>query len=259
MRKAMLVSIITPTYNCARFIEETIRSVQAQTYTDWEMIISDDCSTDNTQEVIAPYLERDKRIKYIRNEVNSGAAITRNNALKVAQGRWIAFLDSDDLWHPEKLERQLQFMQANNYAFSYTDYEEMDERGNLVGRRVTGPAKISTFGMYAYCWPGCLTVMYDSDKVGLIQIEDIKKNNDYAMWLKAIHRAPCYLLHETLATYRRRSGSISNHSYWHLIQWHYRLFREADKQSVLGTLCWTMLNIGCGVWKKLYYTQNKTV
>lgn len=253
------VSIITPTYNCARFIEETIQSVLAQTYSDWELIISDDSSIDNTREVIAPYMEQDPRIKYICNTTNSGAAVTRNNALKIAQGRWIAFLDSDDLWHPEKLERQLQFMQAHNYAFSYTAYKEMDEQGHLLGRRVTGPAKISTFGMYAYCWPGCLTVMYDSEKVGLIQIEDIKKNNDYAMWLKVIRNANCYLLNETLATYRRRSGSISNHSYWNLIKWHYRLFREADKQSFPVALFWTIVNLGCGVWKKLYYTQNRNV
>lgn len=116
------VSIITPTYNCARFIEETIKSVQAQTFTDWEMIISDDCSTDNTKEVIAPYLASDSRIKYICNDKNSGAAITRNNALRIASGRWIAFLDSDDLWLPEKLEKQISFMIENGINFSYTNY-----------------------------------------------------------------------------------------------------------------------------------------
>ena len=100
MQNHGLISIITPTWNCAAFICETICSIQAQTYQNWEMIISDDCSTDNTKEVIAPYLESDSRIKYICNSKNSGAAITRNNALKLAQGKWIAFLDSDDLWCP---------------------------------------------------------------------------------------------------------------------------------------------------------------
>ena len=121
------VSIITPTYNCAKFIVQTIESVQAQTFTDWEMIISDDCSTDDTLKVIEPYLNSDARIKYICNDKNSGAAITRNNALRVAQGRWIAFLDSDDLWMPAKLEQQIAFMESNGYAFSYTDYVEIDE------------------------------------------------------------------------------------------------------------------------------------
>lgn len=250
-----LVSIITPTYNCARFIEETIRSVQAQTYTQWEMIISDDCSTDNTREVIAPYLASDHRIKYICNERNSGAAVTRNNALKVAQGRWIAFLDSDDLWLPEKLERQIKFMQENNYSFSYTQYSEIDEQSNELGRKITGPRHIGKCGMYAYCWPGCLTVMYDASVVGVIQIVDIKKNNDYAIWLRAIHRADCYLLPLQLGKYRKRSGSISNHSYKALIKWHYMLFRNAEGYNPIFASFLTMLNMVCGVFKKIYYVK----
>ena len=111
--KTDLVSIITPTYNCGRFIAETIESVQAQTYTNWEMIIIDDCSTDHTDEIVAMYSERDSRIKYHCLKRNSGAAIARNTALRMAVGRWIAFLDSDDLWHPEKLERQVKFMIDN--------------------------------------------------------------------------------------------------------------------------------------------------
>ena len=251
-----LVSIITPTYNCARVIAETIRSVQAQTYTNWEMIISDDCSTDNTREILAPYLENDKRIKYICNEKNSGAAVTRNNALKVAQGRWIAFLDSDDLWLPEKLERQIAFMETNNYSFSYHQYIEIDEDSQPLGVVVSGPKRISRIGMYAYCWPGCLTVMYDASVVGLVQIADIKKNNDYAMWLRAIHKADCYLVNEVLAKYRRgRTGSISTHSYSALIKWHYKLFREADHKSTIASALLTLGNLCCGVIKKIFYVK----
>lgn len=251
-----LVSIITPTYNCARYIEETIRSVQAQTYQNWEMIISDDCSTDNTREVITPYLANDSRIKYICNEKNSGAAITRNNALQVAKGRWIAFLDSDDLWLPEKLEKQIAFMEKNGYAFSYTKYSEIDEVSKEIGVMISGPRKISKFGMYAYCWPGCLTVMYDTSVVGLIQIADIKKNNDYAMWLKVIYKANCYLLPENLAKYRRgRQGSISTHSYSALIKWHYKLFREADKRGRLCSAIHTSANLFFGCLKKIVYVK----
>ena len=123
------------------------------------MIISDDCSTDNTCEVIAPYLASDSRIKYICNEKNSGAAITRNNALQVAKGDWIAFLDSDDLWLPEKLEKQIAFMEENGYVFSYTKYSEIDEDSQNTGVEVSGPRKVSKCGMYAYCWPGCLMQM----------------------------------------------------------------------------------------------------
>lgn len=252
-----LVSIITPTYNCAKFIEETIRSVQAQTYQDWEMIISDDCSTDNTKEIIAPYLANDARIKYICNEKNSGAATTRNNALRVAKGRWIAFLDSDDLWLPEKLEKQIAFMEKNGYAFSYTKYSEIDEFSNELNIEISGPRKISKCGMYAYCWPGCLTVMYDARVVGLIQIADIKKNNDYAMWLKVIHKAKCYLLPENLAKYRRgRQGSIRSHNYFVLIKWQYKLFRDAENFSWFTSICITFVNLFFGVIKKLYYKKS---
>ena len=251
-----LVSIITPTYNCARFIEETIRSVQAQTYTNWEMIISDDCSTDNTREVLAPYLESDSRIKYICNEKNRGAAVTRNNALRVARGRWIAFLDSDDLWLPEKLQRQIEFMTRKGCHFSYTKYSEIDENSNERGVVVSGPRRVSKCGMFAYCWPGCLTVMYDAEIVGLVQIANIKKNNDYAMWLRAIQKADCYLVDEVLAKYRRgRQGSISTNGYSELVKWHYRLFRNAEQCSPIISALYTMGNLFWGVVKKLVYVS----
>src|SRR5699024_5437298 len=106
--------------------------------------------------------------------------------------KWIAFLDSDDLWMPEKLERQLFFMKNNGYSFSYTNYEEIDVDSIQTDVKVTGPRKITKTGMYNYCWPGCLTVMYNAEKIGLIQIDNIKKNNDYAMWLKVCEKADCY-------------------------------------------------------------------
>lgn len=255
-----LVSIITPTWNCAALICETIRSVQAQTYQDWELIISDDCSTDNTKLVVDPYLQDDKRIKYICNEKNSGAAITRNNALKIAKGKWIAFLDSDDLWEPEKLERQLGFMVENGYKFSYTSYQEIDDRSKETGTVIRGPKHVSKLGMYAFCWPGCLTVMYDRYAVGLIQIEDIKKNNDYAMWLKVCQRADCYLLDEVLAKYRRgRVGSISTHGYSTMIRWHYKLWHEAMKMNVIASVFWTCINLVSGLYKKLFYVSKMDI
>lgn len=248
-----LVSIITPTYNCAPFIAETIECVLAQTYTNWEMIIVDDCSSDNTKDVVAQY--EDKRIKYYCLEHNSGAAVARNTALKMARGRWIAFLDSDDLWMPDKLEKQIDFMSKNNFHFSYTKYEEMDEKGNFIGRIISGPKKISKYGMFAYCWPGCLTVMYNSDVVGPIEIPPIKKNNDYAMWLKVIKKANCYLLDENLAKYRKRSGSISNTSYTSLIKWHYRLFREVESANTVSASFLTLNNLFWGVVKKVFYVK----
>ena len=249
-----LVSIISPSYNCGEFILDTIHSVQAQSYTYWELIIVDDCSRDNTCSVIEQV--KDNRIHIIKNDHNSGAAVSRNKALKYAKGRWIAFLDCDDLWEPTKLEKQIRFMEQNGYSFSYTKYQEMNENGENTGVIVSGPARISEAGMFAFCWPGCLTVMYDANQVGFIQIEDIKKNNDYAMWLKICKKFDCYLLTEVLAKYRRgRSGSISTHGVSTMIKWHYKLFHEAEGLSVFSSICHTGVNLICGFYKKLRYTK----
>lgn len=248
-----LVSIITPSYNCGIFVADTIRSVLAQTYTNWEMLIVDDCSVDDTETIVKQF--DDPRIRFLKNNTNSGAAVSRNRALLEAKGRWIAFLDSDDLWSPSKLERQIQFMRDNNYHFSYHEYEIIDEESNSVGITVSGPSHISRRGMYNYCWPGCLTVMYDSQVVGLVQVEDIRKNNDYALWLKVSRYSDCYLLRDCLASYRRRKGSISNQNKLELIKWHYRLFRNAEKQGILSSTFNTLCNLVFGLSKKLLYVK----
>lgn len=258
IEKGNRVSIIMPSYNCGSFLEETIRSVQAQTHKNWEIILVDDCSTDDTFAKVTAISNGDPRIHVYQNAKNSGAAVSRNKALKEAKGKWIAFLDSDDMWAPEKLENQIRFMEANNYKFSYTRYAEMDAEGKDTGIVVSGPSRITKAGMFAFCWPGCLTVMYDAETVGLVQIEDIKKNNDYAMWLKVCQKADCYLLPEVLAKYRRgRSGSVSSHSISTMIKWHYKLFREAEKMGIIKSLWHTGINLLCGFYKKKRYV-NKT-
>ncbi|WP_302925988.1 glycosyltransferase family 2 protein [Holdemania filiformis] len=250
-----LVSIITPSYNTAKYITKTIESVKVQSYQNWEMIIVDDCSSDNTDEVVAKYLN-DKRIKYIKNEKNSGAAVSRNRALRKAKGKWIAFLDSDDLWTADKLEKQIKFMEDNGYHFSYTNYEEIDESGNKTGVKVTGPKKVTKTGMHNYCWLGCLTVMYDAEKVGLLQIQDIKKNNDYAMWLKACKKADCFLLDEYLGQYRKgRKGSISTQGIKTMIGWHYKLWHEAEGKDAFMSLWYTGWNMVFGFYKKKRYVE----
>ena len=252
-----LVSIIMPSYNTASFIAESIQSVLAQSYKDWELIIVDDCSPDYTDEVVKPYLS-DERIKYLVNEKNSGAAVSRNRALREAKGKWIAFLDSDDLWMPLKLQKQITFMEKNGYHFSYTNYSEIDVGGNRNGVIVTGPKRITKIGMYNYCWPGCLTVMYDAKAVGLIQIADIKKNNDYAMWLKVCQKADCYLLDEELALYRRgRAGSVSTHSVKTMIGWHYKLYRKAEGQNPVAAIFNTGRNMVFGLYKKICFVKGK--
>ncbi|MCQ5202269.1 glycosyltransferase [Mordavella massiliensis] len=252
-----IVSIIMPSYNTASYITESIKSVQNQTYHHWELIIIDDCSTDGTGAVVKPFL-KDKRIKYLKNENNSGAAISRNYGLREAKGRWIAFLDSDDLWMPDKLEKQIVFMEERGYHFSYTNYKEIDAEGNKNGITVTGPKKITKTGFFNYCWPGCLTVMYDRETVGLIQIADIKKNNDYAMWLKVCRKVNCYLLDEELALYRRgRVGSVSTNSIKTMIGWHYRLYRDAEGQNVVEAVFNTGRNMMFGFYKKKRYVKRE--
>lgn len=274
-----LVSIVMPSYNTGRFIAESIRSVMAQTYTNWELIIVDDCSTDNTKEILSLHCLCEERsdeaihngckIRVLQNVTNSGAAVSRNLALREARGKYIAFLDSDDLWAPDKLEKQIRFMEENGYDFTYTKYNEIDENGSALGVVVGGPAHIGKTGMFNYCWPGCLTVMYNRKVVGDIQIADIKKNNDYAMWLKIISKAKCHLLPEVLASYRKRTGSISHdcHSersvaksknlnrYLSLVKWHYKLYRKAECLNPISSLWITFRNLFFGVWKKMKYVE----
>ncbi len=252
-----LVSIITPSYNTAKFISETIKCVQAQTYMDWEMIIVDDCSKDNTDEVVKPFLE-DKRIKYFKNEKNSGAALSRNRALREAKGHWVAFLDSDDLWAPDKLERQIRFMEKNGYHFSYTNYSEIDDEGKPLGSIWTGPKKIGKVRMTMFNYMGCLTVMYDRDFVGLVQVGDIKKRNDYAIWVKAVKKCSAYLLDECLATYRvRSSGSIMNRGKNPLsrIRFNYELWHVSEGKNKLASWLLTGVNTIFGTTKKLKYKK----
>ncbi len=256
MDNYQMVSVIMPTYKCSRFIEESIKSVQAQTYQNWELIIVDDCSGDGTIDKVLEIKKTEERISLYQNGSNSGAAVSRNTALRYAKGRWIAFLDSDDLWEPTKLERQIKFMEDNGYAFSYTCYQEIDSDGNLTGISVSGPRHVSKQGMCNFCWPGCLTVMYDRDKIGLIQIKDIKKNNDYAMWLKVCKKADCYLLDECLAKYRRgRAGSVSSHSILTMIGWHYKLWHEAEGKNPVVATWYTGINLTYGFYKKMKYVK----
>lgn len=248
-----LVSIIMPSYNTAGYISETIESVLAQTYANWELIIVDDCSTDNTDEVVKPFLT-DKRIKYLKNEKNSGAAVSRNYALREANGKWIAFLDSDDLWLPEKLEKQIAFMEKNEYKFTYTDYK-IKLNGKWLPYIFTGPNIVDKRKMYDYCYFSTITVVYDRDFVGLIQIAPLKKNNDYAMWLKIIKKVDCYRLPECLSCYIKHDNSISSGSKIKLIKHHYIMFRLSENKTVISSVVLTARNLFWGIIKKIKYKK----
>lgn len=248
-----LVSIIMPSYNTEQYIEESIKSVMSQTYVNWELIIVDDCSTDNTVEIINTFLS-DSRIRYFKNEKNSGAAVARNLALRNAKGRWIAFLDSDDIWVKYKLERQLKFMVDNKYSFTYTDYK-IQLNGEWLPYVYYGPDIINKRRMKNYCYFSTITVMYDKEKIGLIQIEPIKKNNDYAMWLRIINKANCYRFPECLSFYIKHEGSISSGRKLKLIKHHYLMWRIAEKKTCFMSVTLTIRNLFWGVIKKIKYKK----
>ncbi len=247
-----LVSIIMPSYNSEKYIAQSIKSVQEQTHKNWELIIVDDCSTDNTIDIINSI--KDARIKLIKNKTNKGAAESRNIALRNANGKWVAFLDSDDIWKKEKLEKQINFMKKNNYAFTYTDYR-ICNNGVWEQYIITGPNEINKKKMYDYCYFSTITVMYKIDVIGLIQIPNIRKNNDYAMWLQAIEKSNAYRLPECLSYYMKHEGSISSGNKLKLIKWHYRLFRKCLNKSPIIASYHTLNNLVHGLYKKVHYKK----
>lgn len=248
-----LVSIIMPTYNCAPYIASTIKSVLAQTYSNWELLIVDDCSADNTETIVSAF--DDLRIFYFKNEVNMGAASSRNFALRQAKGKWVAFLDSDDLWMPDKLEKQLAFMSENHYDFSCTDYIVETSDGTRLPYIFTSPNKVTKRMLYNYCYFSTITVIYNRESVGLVQIANLEKNNDYAMWFQVAEKADCYRFPEALSVYRKRKGSLSSGSKFKLIKHHYYLFRIAlDKPRIIACFL-TLNNIFFGILKKLFYKK----
>lgn len=251
-----LVSIIMPSWNTSKFIAESIQCVLDQTYTNWELLIVDDCSTDNSDDVVKPFL-KDNRIKYFKNEKNSGAALSRNRAMREAQGEWIAFLDSDDLWTPEKLERQIKFMNEHGYKLSYHEYEKIDEEDKPLHVYVSGPDVVNKRKMYHYDYIGQLTMMYSAKEFGLIQIKDIKKNNDYAIRLQLYKKdgAECHLLKENLAKYRVRKKSISHDKLSKKLKSHYDLFHMCDEKPAPAALWFACWNMFFGLLKKRKYER----
>lgn len=231
-----LVSIITPTYNCGAFIAETMDSVLAQTYGNWEMIIVDDCSTDDTKAVVEAYQAKDARFIYHCLEQNSGAAVARTKAMELANGEYMAFLDSDDLWTPDKLERQLKFMNDNSYAFSCTAYEQIDEESKPLGKVIKTVPKTDYNRLLLDCPVGNSTVMYNVEKMGKFQVPNIRKRNDDALWLQMLKKEKyIHGMEDVLMRYRIRSGSISANKF-KVIKYHWILYREIEHLSVPRSL-----------------------
>ena len=231
-----LISIIMPTYNCAKFIEETIKSIQAQTYNSWELIIVDDCSTDNTKEIVERYIKSDTRIKYNCLEKNSGAAVARTTAMNLANGEYMAFCDSDDIWTNNKLEKQLAFMKKNNYYFTCTAYEQIDENSNSLGKIIKPKEKCNYNRLLLDCPVGNSTVMYNVKEMGKFEVPNIRKRNDDALWLQMLKKEKyIYGMPEVLMKYRIRKNSISSNKF-KVIKSHWILYRNVEHLSIPRSL-----------------------
>ncbi len=238
-----LVSVIMPSYNSMKHISDAIDSVLNQTYKYWELIIVDDKSPDNANHIIKKYIELDKRIILIKLEENSGAAVARNIAIKEAKGRYIAFLDSDDLWLTQKLERQIQFMIDNKCALSYSNYNTINENGEMLSKVIRPPLKLTYNKLLKSNYIGCLTAIYDTNIIGKVYMPLIKKRQDYALWLKILKKIDfAYAIDENLATYRIMLNSISSNKL-KLLKYNYMLFRKYENFSIVKSVYYLTWNI----------------
>ncbi|SHI50089.1 glycosyltransferase family 2 protein [Pseudozobellia thermophila] len=233
-----LVSIVTPVYNSEKYLADNIASVQAQTHTHWEHILVDDCSNDGSASLIESYQKKDPRIKYYKLESNSGAGVARNKAIELAQGEYIAFLDSDDQWYPTKLEKQLGFMRKNGYHFTFTDYDMINDAGEKLTRLMKAKP-VLTYRKALYKNPiGCLTVMYDVGFFGKQYMPSIRKRQDFALWLSLLKRTNGYGLNECLASYRVGNTSISSNKL-SLLKYEWQIYREVEGLPLIQSVFYT--------------------
>lgn len=244
-----LVSVITPTYNSAPYIKSTIESVKAQTHSHWEMVIVDDCSTDETRDILIREAAKEPRIKLHFLEENSGAAVARNTAINHAAGRYIAFLDADDQWLPQKLEKQLAFMEENDLAFTFTQYSIMDQDSNDTGKVIDIPDKIDYHGLLKNTIIGFLTVMVNIEKTGHFQMPNIRTRQDFALELDLLKRGlTAYGLKEPLSRYRVVKGSISSNKL-KTAKRNWQVYRKIENLS-LGYSMWCFVNYAYNAVKK---------
>ncbi len=236
MENQPLVSVIMPCYNMEKFIAYTIESVQRQTYTHWELIIVDDASTDGTADIVKSLQNQDDRIHYFVKSQHSGIADTRNQCLNKAKGRYLAFLDSDDLWHPEKLEQQLQFMTERKIGFSYSSYDCVDEQGNPLEKIVKSAGNLDYNSYMRNTIIGCSTVMIDTDIIGNVGVPNFRTSEDTATWLNILKRGfLAYAIEQPLTSYRIRQHSASSNKLkassdlW-------RVYRQQEKLSLFKAL-----------------------
>ncbi len=249
-----MVSIITPLYKCENFIEETIKCVIGQTYKKWEMLLIDDCTPDNSSEIVKKYSQIDNRIKYFKLDENSGAAIARNRGLKEAKGRFIAYLDADDLWKKDKLEKQIKFMIENNYAFTCTDYEKINEEGNSLNKIVRIPRKVNYNLFLRNTIIQTVGVIVDTKKTGkeLLVMPNIRRRQDAATWCQLLKSGyDCYEVPENLSYYRVVNNSLSSNKI-KAIKGTWFLYRKIEKLSLLKS-CICFIGYAFNAVKKRIY------
>lgn len=227
-----LISIVMPLYNCEKFLKQSIDSIINQTYQNWELILVDDCSTDNSGKIGQAYVERDSRIKYHRLEKNSGAAVARNTGIKMATGNILSFLDSDDTWVPEKLAKEYAFMKEKDAAIVFAGYDLMNENGVPLNKIVHVPEKID-YKEHLYrhiIWTS--TIMIDLTKIGKFEMPNLRAGQDVATWLMLLKKCDyAYGIDEVLASYRQVPNSISNNLWRRLVRT-WKIYRESEKFSV---------------------------
>lgn len=234
----ILVSIIVPVYNIKKYIRETMDCVRGQTYPHWELLLVEDDSVDGTAEVIADYIRetKDERIRLLKQPSNMGAAKARNRGLEEAGGRYIAYLDADDLWLPEKLERELLFLKEKQAAFVFTGYEFADENGNGTGRVVKAPETLVYKEALKNTTIFTSTVMFDTDKIQKELLEmPVMKSEDTALWWKVLRNGyVAYGLNENLVKYRRSGKTLSSNKL-EAIRRIWNLYRRAEGMGVLSS------------------------
>lgn len=235
----MKVSIITPVYNAAKFLHTTANSVLSQSYQDWEWILIDDCSSDNSWEILIELSKKDTRIKIYKNESNLNAGKTRNKAIDLAGGRFIAFLDSDDLWHPEKLAIQIPFMLNNEYYFTHTSYGYLDEVGNKIKSTLHVSKKVDYLKLLKRTEISCLTAVYDAEKIGKWYMTEYSLKEDYALWLSILKSGiSSYGIDKELAYYRQVTGSSTSKKYT-LIWEHVSFLKNIEGLSTFKAIYYT--------------------
>lgn len=252
------MSIITPVYNSEKYLKNTIENVINQTYKNLEMILVDDCSTDNSEKIIKEFCKKDPRIKYIKLKENSGAAVARNTALENSTGRFIAYLDADDLWKENKLEKQVEFMLKNNYAFTCTSYEKIDENGESKNKIIKMPKQINYNYFLRNTIIQTVGVMVDTKITGkeVLVMPNIRRRQDAATWCQLLkNNYDCYGMEDVLSYYRVVSNSLSSNKF-KAVKGTWYLYRKIEKLSLIKS-CFCFIGYAWNACKKRIYRKKK--